>query len=438
MKQQVNESALRKAALAVIMWLLVFQNLLQRIWHPFYHIEEIVGLFGACLGIYDIIVIRKGRPSKDQLWIGVPLLMFIAVGLAGNLIYQYQPLKCVIIDLYTNLKFFFAIGTGYYLFASLEWEEIKKTAQWNARVITLLLFALFLVDRLFGIWPGQVRFGIPSTLLFFEHFIFLSAVMAFLLALMTVFYDKKNIPYIIMALTIMAFTLRTKSLISTAVYVAMFFFFLVFQWKLRIWHILTAFLGCIALGWNSIRFYFVDLSGHSARSVILQKSFAVMRDYFPIGTGFGTFGSEMATRYFSPVHIKYNFNDYFELRDPSDIENTLQLIKRDKWLLEEYQKNPEKTIQMGHFIGDQFWPTIFGQAGFMGTAALLVALGALLKRCLDVRKYNLYAYVGVLFVIIYLILSSTAEKAFHNPTAVPLALVLGIVFAKMDAQRSVQ
>lgn len=117
---------LQKATLSAMTWILVFQNPLESIWDPFSYLDEFTALIGAVLGLYDIVIVRKGRPSKEQLWIGIPLLFFIAIGLAGNVMYQYQPLKCVIIDLYTNLKFFFAIGTGYYLFASLDWEEMKK------------------------------------------------------------------------------------------------------------------------------------------------------------------------------------------------------------------------------------------------------------------------------------------------------------------------
>ena len=97
-----------KALLTAMIWLLVFQNPLQGIWDPFSYLDEITALIGACFGMYDILILRKGRPTKDQLWFAIPLLVFTAVGLAGNLIYRYQPLKCVIIDLYTNLKFFFA------------------------------------------------------------------------------------------------------------------------------------------------------------------------------------------------------------------------------------------------------------------------------------------------------------------------------------------
>lgn len=422
---------LKKAGLILMIWFLAFQNPLEKVWDPFSYIDEIIALFGAYLGLYDIVIVRKGRPSKEQLRIGILLLLFIAVGLAGNLIYQYQPLKCVIIDLYTNLKFFFAIGTGYYLFNTLSWEEMKHTVRQNVQLIMLILFSVFLADRIFLFWPSEVRYGISSAKLFYSHPTYLAGAMAFLLVLLTVFYDKKNLPSIAMAVMIMACTLRAKSLASAAVYVLMFVFLLVFKWKLRIWHVIVAGVGSVAVAWEKIRFYFIDLSGHAARSVILQTSFKVMRDHFPIGTGFGTYGSAEAGKHYSPVYLNYNFNDNWELRDVNNVENSLRLIHENEWYLAQYQKNPD-FINNPPFLSDHFWPIVFGQSGALGTIVFLVILGVLLKQCLDVQKSDQYSYVGVVFIMCYLMISSAAEPAFHNAVAIPLALVLGMVFAKTD------
>lgn len=420
--------------LTVLIWILAFQSPLESAWDPFSYIDEITALFGAILGVYDILIVRKGRLSKEQLWLGIPLLAFIIIGLAGNVIYQYQPLKCVIIDLYTNLKFFFSIGTGYYLFASADWEEIKKTAQWNAQVITLILFVVFLLDRVFVIWPCGVRYGIRSAMLFYEHPTYLAGATAFLLVLLTVSYDKKNIFFLIADVLLMIFTMRSKAMASAALYVALFMFLLIFKWRLRLWHVIIAGVGSFAIAWNKIRFYFIDLAGHSARSVILQKSFEVMKDHFPIGTGFGTFGSAEAGKHYSPVYLKYQFNDYWELRDVRNVENSLRLIQKNSWLTEQYNIYGEEVLQGMPFLSDHFWPTIFGQSGILGTVAFLITLGVLFKCCFDVKKFNMYAYVGVLFALVYLMISSAAEPAFHNKVAIGLALVIGLVFYRQKQE----
>lgn len=425
---------LLKAGLTAMIWILAFQSPLESVWGPLSYIDELVALFGAFLGLYDIVFVRKCRPSKDQLWMGIPLLIFVAIGLAGNLIYRYQPWKCVIIDLYTNLKFFFAIGTGYYLFANLSWEETKKIAQRNAAAIAGILFVIFLVDQVFHFWPSEVKYGIYSAQLFYYHPTYLAGAMAFLLVLMTVFYDKKNFPFIAMAVIIMAFTLRAKALASAAMYVAMFVFFVVLKLHLKLWHVVVAGAGVVAIGWEKIYYYFVEDAATSPRAIMLNKSFLVMQDHAPIGSGFGTFGSAEAGKHYSAVYLKYGFNDYYHVRDVQNVENTLRLINESSGLTYLYQLDPERYLYGESYMSDHFWPIIFGQHGYLGTVVFLFILAVLLKKCLAVVKHDLFAYVGVLYAFVFLLISSMAEPAFHNLVAIPLAVVMGMVFAHVDAQ----
>ena len=415
--------------MTVMIFLLTFQNPLESVWSAFSYIDECAALVGAVCGAYEIVVVQRCRATKDQLWVGIPLLVFAVVGLAGNLLYRYQPMKAVVVDLYTNLKFFFAIGTGYYLFRGADWGKMKKTALISARCIVLALFAFFLADRFFCFWPGQVRYGIRSSVLFFQHPTYFAGAVAFLLTLLTVFYEKNNLPCIVMSLVMIAFTLRSKAIASVAAYVVLFVFFAVLQWKLKWQYVLIGGLACAAIAWPQIRFYFVDLAGASARSVMLLTSFVIMKDYFPIGTGFGTYASAEAAKNYSPVYVRYGFNNYWELRDVRDVENTLRLIRENSWLTEQYQQNPDVANRMTYF-SDTFWPIIFGQTGVLGTLAYLLALGVIVKCCMAVEKFDRYAYVGALFVITYLLISSAAEPAFHNSVAIPLAIVVGIVLAK--------
>ena len=86
MGNKISGINLHKVGLAALIWILVFQSPLEKVWDPFSYIDEFTALIGACLGLYDIVVVRRGHPSKEQLWMGIPLLIFIAVGLAGNVI----------------------------------------------------------------------------------------------------------------------------------------------------------------------------------------------------------------------------------------------------------------------------------------------------------------------------------------------------------------
>ena len=418
-----------------LIWILVFQSPLEKVWDPFSYIDEIVALIGAILGVYDIVIVRKCRPSKEQMIVGVLITAFVVTGLAGNLIYQYQPIKSVIIDLYTNLKFFFAVGTGYYLFKNAEWKDLENVATVNARLIVFFIFILFLVDRVLNIWPAEIRYGIKSVILFYHHMTYLAGAMAFIVVLLTIFYQKKNLPYIAMALVIIAFTLRSKAIVAVLAYIAMFVFFVVLKQKLKLWYLAVLGIAGIAIAWPKISFYFIELAGHSARSVFLITSLLIMKEYFQIGTGFGTFGSAEAAKNYSPVYYKYNFHLNYELRNVNDLETALELIENNEWLSAQYANNPN-FLYGQNFMSDHFWPIIFGQTGAIGTVIFLVILCNFVYKCLKLYEYNLYSYVGVMFVFVYILISSIAEPAFHNAVAIPLAIAVGIVFYKSESNIS--
>ncbi len=424
-----------KFIFTALVWILVFQSPLEKVWDSFSYIDEFVAFIGAILGVYDIVIVRKCRPTKDQMIIGILITAFVITGLAGNVIYQYQPLKCVIIDMYTNLKFFFAVGTGYYLFKNAEWKDLENVATVNARLIVFFIFILFLVDRALNIWPAEVRYGIKSVILFYHHMTYLAGAMAFIVVLLTIFYQKKNLPYIAMALVIIAFTLRSKAIVAVLAYIAMFVFFVVLKQKLKLWFLAVLGIAGITIAWPKISFYFIELAGHSARSVFLITSLLIMKEYFPIGTGFGTFGSAEAAKNYSPVYYKYNFHLNYELRNVNDLETALELIKNNEWLSAQYANNPN-FIYGQNFMSDHFWPIIFGQTGVIGTVMFLVILCYFAYKCLKLYEYNLYSYVGVMFVFVYILISSIAEPAFHNAVAIPLAIAVGIVFCKSESNIS--
>lgn len=415
--------------------LLTFQSALQKLWQPLSFIDEAVALVGLLCAAYGIVVEKRKILSGSVLPLLVCLGVFVISGLLGSVLYRYQSWKSVIIDLYTNLKFFFAIGTGYFLFRDAEWDQLKQAGLISVKIIVAMLFALFLLDRIFVLYPMEYRYGIRSAILIFEHSTYLAGAMAFLVVLLTVFYEKQNIPFLAMALIMIVFTLRSKAIASAAAYAVMFLLFIRFRLKIRLSYAAAIGAACILLGWPKIQYYFLDLSGGSARSIFLRTAFQIMKDYFPIGTGFAAYGSAEAAKHYSPVYYQYGFQYRWDVRDVSDVENSLQRIASDYWLTKYYEEDPSFVYRPA-FLNDHFWPTIFGQTGVIGTIAFVLALGILIWWCLKIRKTDLHASVGVLYIWVYLLVSSIAEPAFHNAISIPLALVMGMVFGKLETENT--
>lgn len=404
-KLKVGNAGINRAILGVLIWLLAFQRPLEEVNDLFSWIDEAVALLGiACCFVY-FIPSPKLRVSRNTFCIIVAMAVFVAVGLAGNILFQYQPLAAVVLDLFTNLKFFCAILAGYCLFGSMDWTRNREYIAGCARTITLILFCIFLLDRVFNFYPAEVRYGIKSAVLFFAHPTYLAGSMAFLLVLMTVSYEKKNLPYLVMATIMMAFTLRSKAIASALVFVVLFVMLVLLKKELKLRHLILLGGVCLAIGSPLIYFYYIKLAGRGTRAVLTSLSFTVMRDHFPIGAGFGTYASSAANKYFSTVYKLY------------DLE---YLLRFDG--------------QWRSFLSDTFWPIIIAQNGIIGLLAFLSVLCLLLKRCFSLQSASRCEFAGALYVFVYLIISSTSEPAFHNAVAIPLALVLGILFAKASQE----
>ena len=394
-QQGIGQEAVRSKLFLVLFYLLVFQNPLTEYVHQaFSYVDELSAGIGIAIFIYRSLKKRILEIRRDAAKITLPIVAFVIVGILSNLIYQYQGIGAVLADLYTNLKFYLMILTGYEI---MRYSRPRKyQAIRHAKFVTVLLFTLLLLDILMNVFPTEgYRYGLQVRQLIFGHVTYMAAACVFLLSLLLLYYDRDCIKYIIMNLILLMATLRVKALAGAAGFIIVFYLVAVKKEKIRIWHILTIGLCAIVIAWDQISYYYVELSGESARSVMTITSFEIMKDYFPIGTGFGTYASHQAGVHYSPVYVKYGFEKYYDLR------------------------------RVDGFFSDTFWPIIIGQTGFIGLSSYLVMLWRLFRSCVKVRAINNNAYAVVIFVFLYLLISSTSEPAFNNPISIPLAMLLG-------------
>lgn len=378
-------------------YVLLFQNALELVIPVCTYIDEAIGLFGIAVLAINALCTGKLRMKKNTAKIIAAFVVFFLAGLAGNLIYDYQPMQAVLIDIYTNFKFFLSIISGYVLFKLCGDEKRLKLLNRNAKAMSLLLFLLLLSDLAFHLFESsEYRYGIRVVKLFFYHPTYLAGAAVFLLTILLMFYKKGNIIYMLMSLAVLFFTLRAKALAAVMIYPIIVYFLVYHRKKLKLWHVLMLGAAALLVAWNQISLYYLELSNSSARAALTSTSFEILRDYFPIGTGFGTFASSSAAEYYSPVYFKYGLNNVWGLYEG-------------------------KT----YYASDTFWPIIIGQTGFIGTVAFLIALVLIVRRVFSVRKENIYAYAASVFIFAYLMISSTSETAFHNSVSIPLALMLG-------------
>lgn len=383
-----------------LLYLLILQNALQKYIQVFKYFDEFLALlFFPAFIVYIIKRRGKIKINKKDLLILLCLLGILIIGLLANMIYGYQELKYVLSDVIVFFKFFLI-----YFFTKIFFENklrrYSKAICINIKLITVVLFVLSILNYIFRFFPfGIERFGISVNRLFFEYPTVLAAVTIMLMTNLFFFGYKPNKTFyitIVMQILLLFSTLRMKAIGFAAISIILMVHILKFNKKIKIGNIILLFIICLCVGYRQIMFYFTQ--DNSARGSLLNTSFEIANDYFPIGTGFGTYGSYFSGVNYSPLYEMYGINNVFGLNE----------------------EDPA-------FLSDSFWPMIIGQFGYIGT--ILYAICILLIFFNIQEKYsknNKNIYLSKILVLAYLLISSTSEAAFVHTIAIPLAIILAL------------
>ena len=130
-----------------VFYLLLFQNPLQSVAEVFSYIDEGIALLGLMLPLFQAFISGKFCFFKKEGKIVLFLFVFILSGLLGNLIYHYQPTVAVLVDLYTNLKFFLTVAAGGILLHRIDRWKGESGLSAHARFMAVIFFMLLLVDQ---------------------------------------------------------------------------------------------------------------------------------------------------------------------------------------------------------------------------------------------------------------------------------------------------
>ncbi len=99
------------------------------------------------------------------------------------------------------------------------------------------------------------------------------------------------------------------------------------------------------------------MSSADPRIVFYVLGVEIANDYFPFGSGLGTYGGFVAANYDSLVYLDYGYQDYY-------------------WYLQ------------GNFLADTFWAHILGETGYLGLLFYLLSLSSIIVIALKYLKLD--------------------------------------------------
>jgi hypothetical protein len=147
--------------------------------------------------------------------------------------------------------------------------------------------------------------------------------------------------------------------------------------------------------------YFGDIL--SPREIMTRDSITVARQYFPLGAGFGQFGSYMASVNYSPLYFELGYSSIYGLGQGD----------------------------LGLYLNDTFWPMVIGETGFFGALCFLGVLFRNFRSGYEAalhRRNSVARWFGILtsaWIIEYLV-ESIATPVFSSP---PIFCLLGLAIS---------
>ena len=156
---------------------------------------------------------------------------------------------------------------------------------------------------------------------------------------------------------------------------------------------------------------YVTNASVNARSAITLQAPDVANEYFPLGAGFGRYGSATAATHYSPEYFERGFDQIYGL-NPND----------------------------PRFATDTFWPAVVGETGWLGLAVMVAGLWSLHRRfgrpqSSDSDTVRILRMTGSGWLVL-LVVESVAAPVFFSPPTYPAVFLIAGLLAAMPGSRS--
>lgn len=366
--------------------------------------------FITILALFYIVFTKHSYHTfKYERRILVAISAVALLGLIATMKYQIQPaFGGIWRDFLALIKF----PVCYCAFSDLR-KKYRNCSFLNKEILAFSKCYVFIIF-LFGVidffkpidlFSGGVRYGLPLYKFLYSHATFLIASLVILISVLVADGVHKNKFYIIVGLTSLLLTLRSKPVI-----VVVFILLCIYLQKHKaidklskknlIFYSILMILLTLYLVSGQL-YEYIGYGDTAARTAFYIFGSEIAINNFPLGSGFCTFASTLSHSYYSPLYYEYNM---------------------------QYINGITETD--GSYSGDTFWPNIFAQYGIIGFIFYLMMLYYILKS-INVR-YSLLSdkWIAGMCLFLYSFVAAFAESFYTNATGVIYAIILACYIDK--------
>lgn len=269
----------------------------------FSYVDDIITLFL----LFPSISIILNKCHNHSFYLIVLLILICIIGVASNIIAHIVTKPSYILqDMYSFLKMFI-MYLGTYHILSEDRNRINRLLKYllTPAKVFILLSSVFGLLNLFGIvnMAEYIRYGFPTYSFVIgnasQFGVFLGCCLAIL-----IFSKKRTKIYEFLAILTMILTMKGMSFILVGCYLGLNFY-IHNRKKIRIWHFIILALVLLYVLQYQITGYLLDTA--APRAMLIKYGFITANNNFPLGAGFGAYGSNIAAVHYSPLYSLYGF-----------------------------------------------------------------------------------------------------------------------------------
>lgn len=362
----------------------------------FEYIDEIllvVLLFYTC---------TKARLTKEQRYFVYIYIFYVVY----SLIWGVACKEAIFTDAIIYLKPFVGFYGAYSLGFSLNEKQKTKLAR-QVIIIFCIVLAITVINYN---WMITSFMGHPSRL----------ATLFQILGIIYLFCSKRQkknlfITFVIWAAAMLAGRSKSYSFFA----VALFFFYYINPKRLEkisISTIISVLVGlCLVfiVAWEKFQFYFItgsssDISESFARPALYQGALLTLRDFIPLGPGFGSYACYASSIYYSPLYYEYGLDRVQGLSESN-----------------------------GNFISDTYFPQL-AQFGILGIAFFFVFFYKRYKQTIFYYKCNKDECLMKMSILIifFLMIESAVDSTFVQNRGMVIMVIWGMIMNESRAKKA--
>ena len=396
MKNAISTREIGFIVLGIVLYMQNWLILQGNLWG---YVDEIVAL--ACIAYYLLHKI----PKSDKTILSLIVITLIA-GLSFNVLFGIQKHATAIVEDVISMYKFIFVYLGMKTYLEKKGIYILRIINVLAIVLKVYLFIIFvcaLLNLLTDIgMSSEIRYGLRNFAFIYGtpgHVINQMAYSLLILHADREYRKKSNAVWILISIAVMLSTLKTRAIILVFLYFSLYYFFMLRKRK----HIgLEIAIVAVAIGLiGAFQFEYYFAREGTPRQMFVAGAIKLVKEYFPFGAGFATYGSSAAADFYSPLYYSLGFSN--------------------RWGMTEVEPQ---------FLNDNYLPMVFGEFGLIVASIFLILIykycREILKRSARSQSANVrlmsYFFVGVI------ILSSIQSSYLAHYSIVALSFFYFLFF----------